>query len=285
MDSVPVVTLRGVGKAYGGRAVLSEVSLNIGRGEGVVLRGGNGSGKSTLLRIVAGIIPFHPGQRLLRHPNIRIGYAPDRLPGLRMTSTQYLTHMGRISNMPDKPLRERIKELHTLLGLEPHQRLHMIRFSKGMLQKVNLMQATLLVPDLLVLDEPFAGLDQETTERLAAYLNHMRTKGTAILAAAHDLAPDARWASRAWRIRRGKLEEEGAAGSRGPSGVCFELECSLSRDALRRLAVRFPDMSWTTDGAGMSRCTVMQKDYRDVLLELIDEGIEIASLRRRERDS
>lgn len=133
MDSVPVMTLQGVGKAYGSRVVLSDVSLPIGQGDSVALRGGNGSGKTTLLRVVAGVIPFHSGRRLLKHPNIKIGYAPDRLPGLRMTSMQYLTHMGRISNVPDRHLRERIEELHTLLHLEQNRSLSMTRFSKGML--------------------------------------------------------------------------------------------------------------------------------------------------------
>lgn len=105
-----LLTLKEVTKKYGNRVVLSDITLSIGLGESIILRGSNGSGKSTLLRIVTGLIPLTTGQRALKHSKLVIGYTPDRLSKLRMTSTEYLTHMGKIAKVPRNDLQERIKE-------------------------------------------------------------------------------------------------------------------------------------------------------------------------------
>lgn len=177
MTSDILVTLTEVTKKYGNRDVLTDISLTIRQGDCIILRGSNGSGKSTLLRIVCGLIPLTSGQRSLKHPKLVIGYTPDRLSKLRMTSTEYLTHMGKISNMPKKGLPARIKELHAFFNLEQSHSLKMTHFSKGMLQKVNLMQAMIKTPDLLVMDEPFSGLDKESTKHLLASLKKIKADG------------------------------------------------------------------------------------------------------------
>lgn len=94
MTTEALLTLKEVSKKYGNGDVLTDVSLTINKGDCLLLRRNNGSGKSTMLRIVSGLIPINSGERLLRHSDLVIGYTPDRFSKLRMTSTEYLTHMG-----------------------------------------------------------------------------------------------------------------------------------------------------------------------------------------------
>ncbi|MFD0710957.1 ATP-binding cassette domain-containing protein [Paenibacillus sp. GCM10027626] len=282
MEHDALVTLKEVTKKYGERVVLSDISLRISQGESIVLRGSNGSGKSTLLRIVTGLIPVTSGQRMVKHSKLAIGFTPDRLSKLRLTSTEYLTHMGKIASVPRKALQARIEELHTFFNLEQSKSLKMTHFSKGMLQKVNLMQATIKIPDLLVLDEPFSGLDKESIEHLLASLKKIKAGGTSILAAVHDPLLVGQLESRTYWIRQGKLREERAAVSQSPAVIFFELECFLSQEALQHLTGLFPEVVWREDDSGLIRFTITQKDYRDFLLQLVNRGIEIIHLQRKE---
>lgn len=280
-----LVSLKEITKRYGSREVLANVSLSISPGESVVVRGSNGSGKSTLLRIAAGLIPLTAGKRTVQQANLVIGYTPDRLSKLPITSLQYLTHMGSIANVPKKELRQRILELHKFFELEPSQSLKMTHFSKGMLQKVNLMQATIKRPELLVLDEPFSGLDKESVQHLIAFLKQMKAEGTAILAAVHDSLLARQLESRIYWLNHGELREESREEQDNLAEVYYELKCFLNPEALEDLTRRFPDLMWRHEAAELISFTVALKDYREVLLNLIQQGVEIDTLQRKETDS
>lgn len=282
MSTEALLTLIDVTKKYGNRDVLIDISLTINVGDCIILRGNNGSGKSTLLRMVSGLIPVTSGQRLLKHSQLVIGYTPDRLSALRMTSTEYLTFMGRISNIPKDTLRERIKELHTFFNLEQSHSLKMTHFSKGMLQKTNLMQAMIKTPDLLVLDEAFSGLDKESIGHLLDSLKQIKSQGTSILAAVHDPLLASQLESSTYWIRQGKLFMEQADHSSYPSSVYYELEGVVDRDTLDRLPSLLSDVTWKTCNNGHLLFTFMQKDYRDFLLEFVHKGGEIINLTRKE---
>ncbi|GBF77353.1 hypothetical protein PA598K_05899 [Paenibacillus sp. 598K] len=282
MKANALVTLNKVTKEYGKRKVLNGISLTIHQGDCLIIRGSNGSGKSTLLRIVSGLIPITSGQRILGHTKLVIGYTPDRLSQLRMTSTEYLTRMGSISNVPKKVLQERIKELHTFFNLEQSASLKMTQFSKGMLQKVNLMQATIKRPDLLVLDEPFSGLDKESVGHLLDSLQEIKAGGTAILAAVHDPLLASQLESQTYWIRQGKLSEESVESTSSGSLFFYELECIVTEETLTRLTSLFTDMTWQSEDTGFIRFTLAGKDYREFLIECLHSGGEIISLLRKE---
>ncbi|WP_020616360.1 ATP-binding cassette domain-containing protein [Paenibacillus daejeonensis] len=285
MNNQALVTLTEVTKQYGDRKVLTDITITMNHGDCFIIRGSNGSGKSTLLRIVSGLIPFTSGQRILGHPNIVIGYTPDRLPPLRMTSTEYLIHMGRISNVPRKALRERIIELHGMFNLEQHASLKMIHFSKGMLQKVNLMQATLNMPDLLILDEPFSGLDKESTEHLLHSLQQIKASGTAILAAVHEPLLASQLQSQTYWLRQGILVSERGESLLKDSMYSYEIVCHMKQETLDRLTSLFKDMTWQRVSGGSIRFTLSERDYRDFLMECLQSGGEIISLQRKESRS
>jgi ABC-type multidrug transport system ATPase subunit len=184
----PMITLTGVSIRYPGKLALDSVSLTLNKGEMTTIVGSNGSGKSTLVKTLGGLCRVGDGERALAEPHKKliIGYASDRFPKLKLTITEYLQHMGAIARMERQPLHRRIADLHRTFGLNPDSRTHIRHFSKGMLQKVNLMQAVLVQPDLLLLDEPLSGLDPVTMEELTEMLLDLKHEGVTIVAAAHE---------------------------------------------------------------------------------------------------
>ena len=148
-----------VGKRYGrGRWVLTDVDLEVSPGEVVAVTGGNGSGKSTLLRMLVGLARPTTGTITAR-PEV-VGYVPDRFPPAeRLSADAYLAHMGRIQGMSTAAARSAATGLLERLALVGGSDTPLYKLSKGNAQKVAVAQALLVTPRLLVLDEPWSGLD------------------------------------------------------------------------------------------------------------------------------
>lgn len=160
---------RGLTKRYGGFLALDRVDFRVRRGEILGYLGPNGSGKSTTVNAVVGLIDPSAGslsldgKPMLDDPveyKRRIGYVPEE-PHLytHLTATEYLMLVGRLRELPEHSLASRVAELLRLLLLWDSRYSTMASYSKGMRQRVLLAAALLHNPDLLVLDEPFSGLD------------------------------------------------------------------------------------------------------------------------------
>jgi ABC-type multidrug transport system ATPase subunit len=201
----PLIELRNVGKWYTpGRPIITGIDLAVHRGQVLAIRGGNGSGKTTLLKLIAGI--GRPSAGVVRRaPGVTVGYAPERFERLRFRAEEYLAHLGRIRRMPGEELGRRIRELMDLFQMPPAGPI--TRFSKGMAQKVNLMQAVLVRPDVLVLDEPLSGLDAKAQAELTRLLLAFRREGSAIIVTGHEPGFAEGWADRMAFLRNGRLEE------------------------------------------------------------------------------
>jgi ABC-2 type transport system ATP-binding protein len=179
------VVLESVSKNYAGRAVLEEVSMTVRPGTVTALIGRNGSGKSTLLSILAGLIHASSGV-VRREADMVIGYAPEAFPGLKLTPEQYLRSMGRIRGISMERIEGRMVELLECFQLTPFRSQPMISFSKGMLQKINLIQSLLIQPNLLLLDEPMSGLDLPAQNTLVQLLHELKHKGAAVVFSVHE---------------------------------------------------------------------------------------------------
>jgi ABC-type multidrug transport system ATPase subunit len=175
-----LLRLADVSKRYGwGRWVLQGVDLEIPAGQVVAINGANGSGKSTLLRLLIGLTRPTTGTVSGQPPVI--GYVPDRFPpNERLSATEYLTHMGRIRGLPTSVAAARADELMDRLELVGAKHSPLRTLSKGNAQKVALAQALLIQPQLLVLDEPWSGLDVSAHGVLASiHRDRARDGGTA----------------------------------------------------------------------------------------------------------
>lgn len=160
---------RGLSKRYGGFLALDRVDFQVRRGEILGYLGPNGSGKSTTVNTVVGLIDPSAGSLWMDGAPIsddpigykrRIGYVPEE-PHLytHLTAVEYLMLVGRLRGLSEQTLGEKIPALLKLLLLWDSRYATMAAYSKGMRQRVLFAAALMHNPDLLVLDEPFSGLD------------------------------------------------------------------------------------------------------------------------------
>ena len=177
--------LSGVSKRFSRRGpwVLHRVDLEVRPGSRTLVVGGNGSGKSTLLRIMAGVT--HPTDGTVRAPDA-IGYVPERLAARsKLTGAEYIAHMSRIKGLDPHTAEARSRELLDRLDLQPGPGVRIDELSKGNKQKLVLAQALLGPVALLILDEPFSGLDASAHRAVHELLDEAAGDGTSVLLSAH----------------------------------------------------------------------------------------------------
>jgi zinc transport system ATP-binding protein len=168
---------------FGPDEVLHDISLQIAPGEIVTILGPNGSGKSTLLRALLGILPVAEG-RILRQAGLRIGYVPQRL---MVDRTMPIT-VRRFLSLPTRVTDIEAAEVLARVGMAGQSLEQMTALSGGQLQRVLLARALLGRPQLLMLDEPTQGLDQQGEAAFYQLIEEVRTMtGAAVLMISHDL--------------------------------------------------------------------------------------------------
>ncbi|WP_342546369.1 ABC transporter ATP-binding protein [Paenibacillus sp. FSL P2-0089] len=185
-NATSLITITEGSMRYGSRQVLTGISMTVLPGTATALIGRNGSGKSTLLSILAGLLKLSSGDLTCDRRAITTGYAPEAFPGLKLTAEDYLSCMGRIAGLSEAASASRINELLQLFSLEASRSHKLAGFSKGMLQKVNLIQSLLIRPQLLLLDEPMSGLDLPAQDTLIEILLELKAEGTALVLSVHE---------------------------------------------------------------------------------------------------
>jgi len=188
----PVLLARHIGHGPVNRPRLSDFDLQLQPGDRLALLGVNGAGKSTLMQILAGVLAPTTGeveirgQRLDRgRPQLRrhIGFLPQRIPVYpELTVNENLAWAGRLRGLPGRQLRSAIEAALQQVQLGDHSRRLAGRLSAGMRQRLGLAQALIHAPDLLILDEPTAGLDPLQTEQIRDLIAGLPTKTSVVLA-------------------------------------------------------------------------------------------------------
>jgi heme exporter protein A len=211
-----MVEAKGIVKSFGRREVLKGVDLVVREGEFVIVMGPNGAGKTTLLRIIATIVRPDKGQlKVCGFP------IPDKAPEAR-AKIGFLTHSPLLydeltarenllfyaSLLSVRSPEKRIAELLQLVGLEDRAEERVRTFSRGMLQRLAIARAILHSPPLLLLDEPFTGLDQKAAEVLTALLKLLPQEGHAVIMTTHQLDETLTLAHRILVLNRGKFVAE-----------------------------------------------------------------------------
>jgi zinc transport system ATP-binding protein len=218
----PVIALRGVRADLGSRPVLRGIDLTVHRGEVVALLGANGSGKSTAVRTVIGQVPVTAGEiELFGTPRRRfrdwrrLGYVPQRTTaagGVPATVTEVVTS-GRLSRARLGILRkadhEAIRRALDMVGMADRAKDSVNALSGGQHQRVLIARALASEPELLIMDEPMAGVDLASQEVLAATLREQVAKGTTVLLVLHELGPLEPRIDRAEVLRDGCVTHDG----------------------------------------------------------------------------
>lgn len=217
----PALVARDVSVALGGAPILRHVDLTVRQGEVVGLLGANGSGKSTLVRSVLGLVPLRTGSVTLLGsplgagaPWHRIGYVPQRpaVPtGIPATARELvvsgLLHGRRL--LPPRGARDRAAQALADVGLAAAVDRPVRELSGGQQQRVLIARALVRRPDLLLLDEPVAGVDLPSQRAFAAALSRLAAEGTTIVVVLHELGALARLVRRAVVLRHGAVVHDG----------------------------------------------------------------------------
>ena len=202
-------------KEYGNKIAVNDLSLEIRAGEIFGFIGHNGAGKTTTIKAVAGILPFQKGEIRVDGISVRenpleckkrMAYIPDN-PDLYefLSGIQYLNFIADIFQVPKREREERIGKYGDLFGLTGDLGSTVSTYSHGMKQKLALIGALIHEPKLLLMDEPFVGLDPKAAHDLKMIMAAICQKGGAIFFSTHVLEVAEKLCHKVAIIKEGKL--------------------------------------------------------------------------------
>ena len=207
-------------KTYGEKKAVDDLSLHIRAGEIYGFIGHNGAGKTTTLKAVAGILQFDAGEIIVNGRSIRtqpldckrdMAYIPDN-PDLYeyMTGIKYLNFIADIFGVDAQTRQERIRKYADLFGLTADLAQPIAAYSHGMKQKLAIISAWLHDPKLIIMDEPFVGLDPKAAHTLKGMMRELCDAGGAIFFSTHVLEVAEKLCDKVAIIKEGRLIRSGS---------------------------------------------------------------------------
>jgi ABC-2 type transport system ATP-binding protein len=256
-----VLHLDAVSRSFGDRQALTDVSFSVGAGRMTGFVGANGAGKTTAMRIILGVLAADSGTvtwrgaPLTRQDRQRFGYLPEER-GLypKMTVTDQIVYLGQLHGMRRDTARRNTTALLERLGIAERAGERVEKLSLGNQQRVQVAAALVHDPELLVLDEPFSGLDPVAVDVVLSVLRERAADGVPVLFSSHQLDVVERLCDDLVIIAGGKIR---AAGSRRGLRDSY---------ALPRFAIEVPaDAGWLRDQPGV---TLVELDGARAVFEL-----------------
>lgn len=239
--------LSGVGKSYGDFAAVSDLSFSVRRGEIYGFLGPNGAGKTTTLRMLLGIIrPDRGSIEIMGHKSLdavraNVGYLPEER-GLyrKMRAAETMVYFARLKGMEKKAADRKARALLERFGLGAFADTRIEGLSKGMAQKVQILSTIIHSPELIILDEPFSGLDPVNQQALEELIADEARAGRTILFSTHVMQHAERLCDRFVLIAKGRKLFEGTvdeARARLPRRIHLVLADNAGDGAAARLSV------------------------------------------------
>lgn len=208
---VSAARVEGVWKSFGRTDVVQDLSFEVRRGEVLGFLGPNGAGKTTTMRMILdiirpdrGAITVFGGPPGIEHQT-RVGYLPEERGLYRdVPILETLTYFGALRGLSTREARDRATHLLTEVGLGDAMKKKAAELSRGMHQKAQVVATVLHEPDLLIVDEPFQGLDPVNGEMLRSVLLAQRDRGAAVVMSTHDMTDAQKLCDRILLIDRGR---------------------------------------------------------------------------------
>jgi len=215
-DSHPAIAIHSLSKTFGNQYALRKVSLNLNQGDFLTIFGPNGAGKTTLIRILSTLTSVSDGDVAIT------GFVLDKEPepirrniGViahqtflyeELTAEENLRFYGKLYQVAD--LESKIESMLTDVGLQQRKNDPVRTFSRGMQQRLSIARAMIHDPTILLLDEPYTGLDQHAAEMLTGWLRRLRSSHRTTLMVTHDLERGIDLADRVAILHNGRLVYE-----------------------------------------------------------------------------
>lgn len=193
----PVISARGITKDFGAHVALKNIDLELGKGQSLVIIGPNGAGKTTLLKVLSGTIAPTQGTLLIQGVDIKKDpMAVKKMIGVishetylydELTARENLEFFGKMYGIQKDVLEKRIDELLLMTGLDERADDRAGSFSRGMKQRLSIIRSLLHRPAILLMDEPYTGLDQQAADAFEAVLRLLDTEMTTKIMVSHDI--------------------------------------------------------------------------------------------------
>lgn len=237
------LSLNGVTKRYGDFTAVQSLSFEVGTGQICGFLGPNGAGKTSTIRMILGLVAPTEGTievlgaKDARKVRERIGFLPEER-GLykRMTPVDAIAFFAGLKGMGDREARRRAKEMLEEQGLGAAMNRPIKDLSKGMSQKVQLLSAIAHDPELVILDEPFSGLDPVNQQSLETIIRGLASKGSTVLFSTHVMQHAERLCDRVVLMARGRKMFDGdLAQARSHAPRLLVLEGNISLQAVQAL--------------------------------------------------
>lgn len=278
VDAAPLLRTRDLTKQYPGVTAVDHLDLEVPRGR-VGLVGANGAGKTTLFRMMLGL--SHPtegslevcGVDVARDPiaaRSRLGYMPehDCLP-LDQTAADIVATFGELNGLPARAARQRASDVLDLVGLDEARFRPVGGFSTGMRQRTKLAQALVADPELVLLDEPTAGLDPLGREEMLGLVDRLGTFDISVLLATHLLDDVQQVCDHVVMLDGGRLVVSGATGSLLERTGVLSVDVGTERTALVALLAERALIA--TEAAGLVEVQIDGEADIDVVRDSVAE--------------
>jgi len=283
----PILELRTVRKAYGDFVAVEDVSMAVPAGSIYGLLGPNGAGKTTTIRMIMNITPPDSGEvHVFGHPRTaadlqRIGYLPEER-GLyrKMTVIDQLVFLAEIHGLKRAKILPDIQRWLERVDLAKWSKSKVEELSKGMQQKVQLIATVLHQPDLLILDEPFSGLDPLNQELFRDLLGEYRAQGKSVVLSTHGMEMAERLCDHICLIFRGRAVLDGDLKDikRRVGGNAYRLMATGDLDRLKTL----PEVEQATVQNGVVKLMLRQDASGSAALRQMVEFLEVHEFRSEE---
>lgn len=274
-------TLAGVQSVH----ALNDVTFGVEQGSIFGLLGQNGAGKTTLIKLLMGLVTGNTGTITLfgEEPSVisrrRIGYLPEnpQFP-THLSGIESLQFLGRLDGLSDQVCKNRALLLADELGIGGVLQRPVISYSKGMRQRLGLVQALIHNPELLILDEPTDGVDPLGRKSIRELLKRLQTEGKTIFINSHILSEVELVVDHAAILGKGKLLYQGKLDTLQQSGIEYRI-CLADAPVVipDQVTAKFPQLRLQSDGVLV--CSVADTlQLQELITELLVNGLQITEL-------
>jgi ABC-2 type transport system ATP-binding protein len=208
MGEEVLLQIENLSKSFGRKHVLKDLNLKVKKGEILGIIGGSGQGKSVLMKTIIKFLKPSKGKITLNTKSKNISFSMQHNAIYEsLTVKQNWKFFAKLYGIKRKERKEKIKQLLTDLELDEYKNTLVRKLSGGTKKRVDIGCGLLINPELIILDEPFTGLDQGLVKHLARYILHLKEKGTTVILISHRLKLLTRIASRVLILKDKKMTE------------------------------------------------------------------------------